>query len=106
MITMNSRALLLLFVAASGVVGAKKKDVRPPTDTQRVLDAAGTCTRVKHGRYLEAPTPDKLKALIASGISISATDSNGFDALSSASLLRKVRYKGKADNWWTLSCLT
>ena len=104
MISIESRALLLLLVTAAGAAGAKKKTLPPPSDTQRVIMAAGTCTPRKGGMYLEAPTPDKVKALIASGISISALDSNGFDALSGVSLLRKNRNKRKADDWWTLNC--
>jgi len=86
MTTMKRYAVFVLGVVAASVAwqGAEAKENKTDRknaqaiDTEKVTAAAQSC---------DLPT---LKALIASGVDVSATDADGYDALSRASLNRKT----------------
>lgn len=96
MTTTKVYQILVLGFAMIGVAWqggeAKKQKNSQATDTERLISAAQSC---------DLPT---LRALIASGVSVSAVDANGYDALSRASLNRKKLRGYNKHNWWTLEC--
>jgi len=90
-------AVLLMAVVTVGIpwqgVDAKKDKPHPTTGTEGLLYAAGAC---------DMPL---LTSLIASGVSLTATDAHGFDALSRASLNRDERFN-KVKTAYKLKCPT
>ncbi|MGA7343670.1 MAG: ankyrin repeat domain-containing protein, partial [Terracidiphilus sp.] len=77
-------------VASEGAGAKSHKKAPPTTGTEGLLYAAGAC---------DLPT---LKTIIASGVDVSATDADGYDALSRASINRDDGLRSRTR--WKLNC--